>query len=554
MTGLFIYLFKLSISVAVVSIFYRLVLRRMTFYSWNRWYLLGYSFLSFFIAFIDVTPLLQSEAAPYHRVAQIIPAIRFYSDKISFLATTTTATSSRHSWSWFALILIAGTLTLLIRLFIQFISFLNVRRKARLFSSGGVRVYHVNNDIMPFSFGRSIFINMQRHSAKELDEIISHEFIHVKQRHSIDILWSELLCAVNWYNPFTWLLRASIRQNLEFIADNKVLQRGINKKEYQYLLLKVIGDKQFSFASNFNFSSLKKRIVMMNKMKTARINLARFLFLLPMIALTLLAFRSVNTGKALVHLQRQNFPKPIEVSSLVPIADGDTTPSKNDELQKDVNRASNDFEITDKRALIHLRNGKTEEYDLTDSVQRHKFEKNYGKIISVAANGDDIAPATLIAGSGETMTVTNVGIATTVEPVVSASGNVSTIGVADTSPAYATTAITPVGPAGRVAIVEDGETITDDDNILVTISRNTTQQQLEDIKKQVKEKGYELSFDETKYDKKDVLISISGTIRSKETSSNFVGSDFDKLILSTFKKDNRTYFKVLVKERAKVVI
>jgi beta-lactamase regulating signal transducer with metallopeptidase domain len=83
----------------------------------------------------------------------------------------------------------------------------------------------VQADIIPFSFGNSIFINKQLHSLDELREIVRHEFVHVKQKHSMDILWSELLCIACWYNPFSWLLKRSIRQNLEFIADSKVLTR-----------------------------------------------------------------------------------------------------------------------------------------------------------------------------------------------------------------------------------------------------------------------------------------------------------------------------------------
>ncbi len=52
------------------------------------------------------------------------------------------------------------------------------------------------------------------------------------------MIWAEVLCILNWYNPFAWLIKKVIRQNLEFIADQKVLQNGLDKKQYQYLLLK----------------------------------------------------------------------------------------------------------------------------------------------------------------------------------------------------------------------------------------------------------------------------------------------------------------------------
>jgi hypothetical protein len=100
---------------------------------------------------------------------------------------------------------------------------------------------------------------------------------------------------LNWYNPAAWLIRNAIRQNLEFIADDKVIQSGMDRKQYQYLLLKVIGNNHFSIANNFNFSSLKKRIAMMNKIKTNRIHLMKFLVIFPLLAVLLLSFRGKLT-------------------------------------------------------------------------------------------------------------------------------------------------------------------------------------------------------------------------------------------------------------------
>jgi hypothetical protein len=166
-----------------------------------------------------------------------------------------------------------------------------MKRKALLVRTGGLNIYQVNEKIIPFSFGKNIFLNHDLHKGDELSEIILHEFIHVRQLHSIDIIWAEILCLLNWYNPFAWMLKRSIRQNLEFIADQKVLDNGIDRKKYQYLLLKVVGNNQYSIANQFNFSSLKKRIVMMNKIKSARVHMLRFLFLVPLLAVILLSFR-----------------------------------------------------------------------------------------------------------------------------------------------------------------------------------------------------------------------------------------------------------------------
>ncbi|MBN8674783.1 MAG: hypothetical protein J0L56_11650 [Chitinophagales bacterium] len=273
------YLIKLSVCLAVVFLFYQLVLRKLTFYNWNRWYLLGYTLLSFYIPFINISPVLEKNEWTNSDVITWVPVI------------VSSSSNSLSTWDMIVLFVAAGVLVMLVRLLIQLLSFRKMMKKATKVSEDGMTIYQVDDNIIPFSFGNSIFINRELHNETELQEIIRHEFVHVKQKHSLDIIWGELLCLFNWYNPFAWLLKKAIRQNLEFIADHKVLEHGVDKKQYQYLLLKVIGNNHFSIANQFNFSSLKKRIAMMNKMKSAKRNLVRFLFLLPVLAIILLSFR-----------------------------------------------------------------------------------------------------------------------------------------------------------------------------------------------------------------------------------------------------------------------
>lgn len=280
------YILKLSICLAVVYLFYQLFLRRLTFYNWNRWYLLGYSVLSFVIPLIDVMPELQKKELDRNALVQLIPVFGFAADgqQVSLL-------ESLSAWDWILIAGGIGSLVLLFRFSIMYHSFLRIKRRAQLISDDRTRIYQLDEDVRPFSFGNAIFVNTELHSGEELEEIIRHEFVHVRQKHTIDIIWSELLCILFWFNPFVWLLRKSLKQNLEFLADKQVLQNGMDKKEYQYLLLKVMGNKQFAFANHFNFSSLKNRIAMMNSIKSARVHLTKFLFLLPVVAVLLLAFR-----------------------------------------------------------------------------------------------------------------------------------------------------------------------------------------------------------------------------------------------------------------------
>lgn len=289
------YLLKLSLSLAAVFLFYRLVLQNLTFYQCNRWYLLVFTALSFFIPLVDVAALVeQKQQVP---VVDYIPRVGVIT--ANSLARPEMAAPDHIPWNWLLGLLITGSGLLLAKSGIQFCSFLRLRRRARLISDQKIKIYQIDADILPFSFGRSIFLNRTLHREQDLQQIIRHELVHVRQGHSADILWMELVCILNWYNPFAWLLRYHLRQNLEFIADNQVLQTSADKKHYQYLLLQVTGEPAFRLSNQFNFSPLKKRILMMNKMPSTRPHLTKFLLLLPLVSVLLLAFRGVENPGSL---------------------------------------------------------------------------------------------------------------------------------------------------------------------------------------------------------------------------------------------------------------
>ena len=293
---LIFYLLKLSISLAVAWLFYRLVLRRLTFYNLNRWYLLGSMLLSFLIPFVHITPT--SDKMPFTAAPAIIGAIPTLSafTPLPKQFVDPLGVGSWDHWDTLLTMLGAVALVLLVRMGIRWLSLGRIRKKAELISENNIRVYQVNSNITPFSFFSDIYVDRRALSESEWKEIILHEWVHIRQVHSIDILLAELLIIVNWYNPFAWLIRYSIRQNLEFIADGAVLDGGLDKKDYQYHLLKTTGNPAFRLANSFNFSSLKKRIIMMNRVRTTRPHLLKLLLLLPLIFVLLVALRDRFPG------------------------------------------------------------------------------------------------------------------------------------------------------------------------------------------------------------------------------------------------------------------
>ena len=291
--------------------------------------------------------------------------------------------------------MLAGIAFMVARFIFQYLSLKIMRSRAILIYDNGMKLYHVNKKIIPFSFGNAIYLNRGLHSDEELKEIIIHEFVHLKQKHSIDILFAEILCIINWYNPFAWLIRKAVRQNLEFIADRQVIGNGTDKKQYQYLLLKVFGTSQFSIANQFNFSSLKKRIAMMNKMKSARTHLAKFLFLIPVLTIVLLAFRKQNTIENISnhdtanlsskknYLQRNN----ISVQDTIKIPNRDITLHRSDamdEMHKTFFKRNPHIQLLrwrkDGSLEIYFIHDRVEKYDL--ATELNKVETKYGKLPS----------------------------------------------------------------------------------------------------------------------------------------------------------------------------
>ena len=200
------YCIKFSISLAMVYLFYAGFLRRLTFYHWNRWYLLLYSSLAFLIAFIDISPFVQKNQLDTSQVVQFIPIFDKYT-----VGETVISVNQWGVWDWSLLCLITGTLIMFMRLAVQYFSISRIRSKAKLLLDHPIKVYQVDAISFLFPFGNSIFLNQHLHNEEELKEIIRHEFIHVQQKHSVDIILGELLCIFNWYNPFAWLIRRAIR-------------------------------------------------------------------------------------------------------------------------------------------------------------------------------------------------------------------------------------------------------------------------------------------------------------------------------------------------------
>lgn len=282
------YMVKISVCLAVTYMFYYLLLRHTTHYVWNRWFLLSCTLLSFIIPAININLFVQPQQLGHIYFINKLPAI--YTPETTVTAPENNGINIQLTAF---IVFVTGVLILFVKLAIQYLSLKKIQSQAKLVSNGNgeFKLYHLDAAIAPFSFNNNIYCNNTMYNQHELDEVIRHEMVHVTQKHTRDVLLAELLCILNWYNPFAWMIKRAVKDNLEFIADDKVLQHGTSRQGYQYLILKVTGNTPYAIANNLNFSSLKTRITMMNKNKTSKAHLLKFLFVLPLACCILVAFR-----------------------------------------------------------------------------------------------------------------------------------------------------------------------------------------------------------------------------------------------------------------------
>jgi hypothetical protein len=267
--AILIYLLKANIALALFYIAYLLVLRRLTFYTLNRFFLLGGIVFSSLFPLVEVTAFMEKHQQLSGTVVTYVP---------DFEALKTQVGTSFSIWHILVYIFWTGVVIMALRLSAQLISLLKIHRKTIPEIIGDQPVKVMNKPVNPFSFFSFIYINPSLHSPEDLQAILRHEQVHVRQWHTADVLLAELNNVFYWFNPGAWLMKLAIRENLEFITDRYMLQQGVDKKAYQFSLIKVSGiPYATAIANNFNFSHLKNRIMMMNKKHSSRYHLLRYI-------------------------------------------------------------------------------------------------------------------------------------------------------------------------------------------------------------------------------------------------------------------------------------
>lgn len=287
MTPELAYFLKINVAIALFYAFYRLFFHKDTFFHWRRMALLCFFAISLLYPLLNIQGWIKAHE-PMVAMADLYATILLPEQVVT--PSQETVINWQEIIIQFAKIIYwSGMLLLAARFFIQLGSIIRLHFQCSKNNIQGVHVHLLKKETGPFSFFHWIFIHPQSHTESEISEIITHEETHARQYHSVDVLFSEIMCIFCWFNPFIWLMKREVRGNLEYMADHRVLETGHDSKSYQYHLLGLAHHKAAANLSNsFNVLPLKNRIKMMNKRRTKEIGRTKYLMLLPLAAILMI--------------------------------------------------------------------------------------------------------------------------------------------------------------------------------------------------------------------------------------------------------------------------
>ncbi len=293
---------------------YDVLLKRETFFNCNRIYLLGTAVLSFLLPLVKFNSL---KALQPEEFVIVLPQVfigaetsSVINDPVVLGRAIETGQSNIPVWQ---IILIVGMLVALLLFVFKLIKLFTLMHKNPKKWSGNVLLVRLLRSNAAFSFFNTVFIG-DALSTKEQSTILHHEMVHVKQRHSLDLLVFELLRIAMWFNPLVYLYQSRVKDLHEYIADATVANQQGKKVYYTQLLNQVFQTQDLSFTNTFFKKSLiKKRIAMLQKSKSKKVATFKYAVLLP-ILLAMLVYTSAEV-KAQERTNKEVVPSQIDVMS-----------------------------------------------------------------------------------------------------------------------------------------------------------------------------------------------------------------------------------------------
>ena len=404
MSVVFLYSIKSAIVLTMLYLPYILMLRRESFFRFNRMVLLGILLLSLVLPLCNV-PWMSLDRQPVVQAAQLqmlelgIPVHVLPEVQVIASPLRGGREGSFSLFHLFTFIYIIGMVVLLSMRLWQIARLQFGLKRGVLWHNDeqGIRIYCHSGDVAPFSWMRNIVIN-----EKDYDEagreIVLHEMGHIQGRHSWDVVLLTLVQMLQWWNPLCYVLGISLRDVHEYEADNFVLEHGVSAQGYQLLLIrKAVGSGSYAFANSFNHSLTKKRITMMKKSKSNPWMKSKALYVIPVAALALSAFATPKFVAPIEETVTKLEGKGTENSANLQVLEQEMNPA----AQKDMTQSSTENVIleevkqqdTEGRPLFVL-DGKIIEVSKDVNFGTMNSEEQFSSLLNI--NVEDIESITVL--------------------------------------------------------------------------------------------------------------------------------------------------------------
>lgn len=327
---LFSYILKVSILLTLFYLFFKLLLSKETFHQVNRFMVLSLLVSAFVLPFVTIS-LNDTKHIPSSigKLSEIINAPtapeapsevkqQTQSDNSGHASLPMKADSPDYSYLFVVMMLavyVAGVLYSILRLLYAIIAIKRTIATGRKTTYQNYTLVVLPRYKAPSCWRKYILISKQ--DLKEsAHEILAHEIAHIEKKHSYDILLSEVVIALQWFNPAAYLLKQELQAIHEYEADLEVLKQGFQSKAYQLLLIKkAVGTSSYTLANSFNHSTLKKRIAMMLKSKSNRWAMMKISLFIPLTVSMLVVFSPTGNATDLLSVSANTAPETSEARS-----------------------------------------------------------------------------------------------------------------------------------------------------------------------------------------------------------------------------------------------
>ena len=279
------YEIKASVLLAVFFVFYKLLVSNEKMHRINRVVILATSVLSFLLPLCVLT-IHKTIEMPFTASGNMLLPMPLSAEEVPFEKSVVPV--RLLDWQMLAVALyIIGVVAVLSKFALGVVRLSKLIKSGERRSMNGSEVVVVKRDVPPFSCLKWIVMCEDDFESGN-NHILEHEKAHIALCHSRDVLLMNVICALQWFNPFVWLMKNDLRAIHEYEADDSVLRKGVNIMEYQYSLIrKVVSASGYSITNNFNHSILKNRITMMSKSKPSMSRALRVLYIVPIVGLSL---------------------------------------------------------------------------------------------------------------------------------------------------------------------------------------------------------------------------------------------------------------------------